>query len=220
MKDWFKNHKNEILTGIITTIICSIIFSIWQYIRQGLPIAGNAIFRTLVNLIYMRAAFQNSGSSSLLLLILLLGLLLGMILFFAIRLWRLKVSGKKLESIQTQIEELAKDEMFSKRNVDEKAALIHNLLNPTKKRVKWRRILRIIGIVFMVLYLLIMCIMMVFPVMLWNSFEVSTIQIKPYISETEMDILKSKWTLMRCKEDFDEINSYILRKRQDNGLLN
>lgn len=220
MKEWIKKHKNEIITGVIVTIIVSILHWIGDYIRQGLPIAGNAIFSALVNSLYSSAATHNAGSSSIILLLLVIGSLLGTLLLGLTKLWKMQVEQNKLEKLKKQIEQLEKTtEGEDEEAKEKKRKAIESLLHVTEPKKKKRKILPIVTIVLVLIYLLWACIALIYPAALWQNFDVITIQIKPYISDTEMDMLKSKWTLMRSKEDFDEINKYIYKIREENGLI-
>ena len=227
MKNWIKKHKNEIITGIIVTIIVSIIHWVFNSIKQGLPIAGNAIFSALINELYSRAAIHNGSSASLILLLILFGWSFATILFFSIKLLKLRFERNKIEKLKKQIEQISestvepvvRDAAGDEKKEREVEKTIEALLKDPKKKERKHKVISIIGIVVVSIYLLWASISIIYPIVLWNAFDISTIQIKPYISDIEMDNLKSRWTLMKSREDFDEINSYILQIREENGLI-
>lgn len=232
MKNLIKKYRSQIITGVIVTIIVNIIHWLWNYIAHGLPIAGNAIFSALINSLYATAATHNASSASMILLLVLVGWLFATIIYYLIKLFKLRFNRNRIEKLRKQIEQIsasttastgestaestATDREAAKR---EAAKAIDAILTVPKKKEKKHKVISTIGIVVISLYLLWASIFIVFPVFLWQAFDVSTTQIRPYISDIEMDNLKSKWTLMKSKEDFVEINSYILKIREENGLI-
>ena len=223
MKNLIKKYRSQIITGVIVTIIVNIIHWLWNYIAQGLPIAGNAVFSALINSLYATAATHNASSASMILLLVLVGWSFATILFYLIKLCKLRFDRNRIEKLRKQIEQISASSAESSTDNEEAkrevAKEIEAILTVPKKKEKKHKVISTIGIVVISLYLLWASIFIVFPVFLWQAFDVSTTQIRPYISDIEMDNLKSKWTLMKSKEDFVEINSYILKIREENGLI-
>ena len=56
------------------------------------------------------------------------------------------------------------------------------------------------------------------PILLNDSFARASTMIRPYISETDYIQMQSDWTRMKTKEDFNKINEYITKVRDDNNL--
>lgn len=219
-KEWLSKHKSEILTSIITTIIIAIGTWIWNHIVQGLPSAGYSIITAYRNTLYTDAARTTSITATLSILAIVLGIMTGTI--FCIVLFPLlkKILNKnmnQIESIEKKAQEIDNESDIDKQK--EEMANLAKMINNAKAKQKRRKVFSIIISIILLFTMIIYSITSIYPLTLRSAFETSIAQIKPYISETEMDNLMSKWTLMTSKEDFDEINDYILNIRQSNNLI-
>lgn len=215
MKEWLLKHRNEILVSIITAVIMGIINYIWKIFIDELPVAGNSVLNAIKNSIYYVASRQNSSSSSFNLIVLSGGLLAGVVMSAFLLFFMDSKSAKSLRKIQQEIKDLEK-----RGATDEERKALAKKINETVYSQKHKRGKSPI----ILLLLLFLCIIyfymyIIYPLSLRNSFENDTIQIKPYIQETEMDLLCSKWTLMHTSQDYGEIQSYILKIKKNNGLI-
>lgn len=75
LKDLYKEHRSQILTGIISSLLTAIIIGIYHWILVTAPTASAGIWGKIVNLYYTTAAQEQENSASVMLLSLLVGIL-------------------------------------------------------------------------------------------------------------------------------------------------
>lgn len=210
LKDLYKEHRSQILTGIISSLLTAIIIGIYHWILVTAPTASAGIWGKIVNLYYTTAAQEQENSASVMLLSILVGILFGIIVFplsDALKnhqdIKDLQKAVGLLENENTSKTATSKtEELFKKKPLKDE---VEDLRKMNKKFV-------ISGIAFLLLGLIIVSSLYAFaiaPSTLYNRFRRDIIQIRPYVEETNVIMLKSKWVSMRSKEDYLEIYSSI-----------
>lgn len=213
--EWVTKHKNEIFVSIITTMIVGVLSKLWHFFIEELPAAGNSVFSALKNRIYEIASRQTPSSPSATLIIIFIASFIGIFISMLIVYVSNTKSLKNLDKINDGIDKEKKGEL-SEEEKKELAKKIDKVVIKRKPKNNKMGVFCFIVLFITIIYFLVY---MIYPITLWNNFELSTMQIKPYVSDSEMNLLYSKWTLMRTRQDFDDINSYILNIRQENGLI-
>lgn len=101
--------------------------------------------------------------------------------------------------------------MLDEGSDQQREEIIANLNSSIKK-------LKIVSIVLSALFFVFVHITTVIPGMYYLKFDRSMTIIRPYIDEKEYNSLKSKWHLMKSKDDYEFINQRIHEVRDENGL--
>lgn len=228
MKEFFKKYKMDIWVGVITSIAVSFIGSIGKTVVQGLPEVGNSIVRSWINGMYSTAAqitqYTVGQWGSLLLLYL---CLFGFILVIIEHVKVLMSSRRILRSVAL-IEKLP---IFPESNDEETLQKEHHpeeknkpdiqaIKKETQKLTKNTILLFIKSLMLFTLAIIFVFSYIVYPIFLNNMFARYSTIIRPYITENEYHMLLSDWASMKTKDDYDTIDAYILKVRQDNGLVN
>lgn len=80
------------------------------------------------------------------------------------------------------------------------------------------RKLRIVMLIFSTVFFLFINFTVVVPGMYYSKFDRSMTIIRPYITDTEYDSLKSRWLLMKSKNDYNYIDQRIREIKETNNL--
>lgn len=228
---WIKKHKNEILVGVITSLI----------VQFGSPLLVS-LFTSSYNLIsladlfnvYRQAALFTSDRVVVFILLTIFALIMGAIVSSII------ILGKKKNEIVEQTESLielsdiveelenAKDDSSleddpelknDERHEEEKIALSkENLKNKTKKLKKTYTLLLVYAILIIAFETFYLATSIVVPSMMNDSFNRSIEIITPYTSQDKIAHLKSDWRRMKNIDDYNNIDLTITQIRDQNSL--
>ena len=213
MKHFLKDNKIEILIGVISSLIVSMILKGLGFIASTAPAAGKTLISAFVDSIYRDAAEQSAVALLENLFLFLMGTLLGA--FIAVTL-SLVIAARKTTS--------RKHVSRGRKNVKENSADGNGNVPKTKEETISRLRKRInytsVASIILVIILYAMCYYCFFyPAKLFHKFEVDIIRVAPYISSDEEELLRSQWTLMQSKDDYLVIDSTIQEIYNQNGLL-
>ena len=192
MKEWLIKYKNDIFVGIIVFFLTSFFKISYDFLGDYVPSAGKSVFIILRDMIYYK-----SGQMSL-------------YVFIASQLSFLYgyFCGFTFSFITTLaiiiIKKNSKDNMLTKSK-----SYFSN------KKIIIELFIFIITIILSFTILFTFCYI---PAEKWNSFERSITKITPYVEDSDIKILRSKWVSMNSKEYYLEIKNYIEEIRKKNNL--
>ncbi len=222
MKEWLKKYKNDIFVGIVVFLITSFFSKIIHVFLEYAPSAGNSIIEKLRDFVYYQAGHQSSYSLNALLFHFVLYVWIFYLLnsiskgFFSVnKLDKAEKADKKISeiskanAIEQGLEVVDEKEEKTQKNRKKKNE------NSISKKI---RICLIVLSVITVIFVTFIYTYEIIPYTIWNSFELSTTKIAPYIIEDEEEVLRSKWVSMVSKNDYDEIKNYIEEIKEMNEL--
>lgn len=105
--------------------------------------------------------------------------------------------------------------------IESQTEQLNKLITTNKKLRKIEIILKVLSVIFCLIYVLIFCYVIIYelaPTFCKEEFDRKIIQITPYIEKRDIDILKSKWVTMKSKDDYDIISNEINRILVENNL--
>lgn len=219
MKEWLTKHKSEIIVGVAVSVLTTIVINLGGIIARVIPSTGNSILRALRDSIYYMAGRQGVTTTPNTILMFILSLIFIPAISGIISLYK-DANTKALFS-------RTKDALLKKEEGTASKAEIDGVVKDPEKTLKKlerkknrkpsaiRPILLALPIIISFVYT--WC-YMIYPATMWQEFENRIIQISPYVEESEVVLLKSKWVSMRTKEDYDEIDNYIHRIRAEHDL--
>ena len=207
MKAWFTEHKNEIIVGTIVSIVTTLIIQFGGVIITILPEAGNSVFVAINNSIYYSAGRQGPNSISSLIYSGLIGVLAGMVCYSSF--WHFQ-RKKQIEKISNEYEELCQKVSNKLENMERKKTI--------QKKKKSSIVKVSFAFILIFLFIIWQFISIILPAEIWKEFELRINQIAPYVQDIEIKQLRSKWVSMHTKEDYEEINSYIIKIKEENNL--
>ncbi len=227
MKKWFREHKSEIIVGVIVFFITSLFTIVGKWLIFAIPPASSSFLSFLRNLIFIIAAQHNGHKVS-------EYFVFGIIICFSILTARIAVKGFRLtnkvssyEKIEQKLDELTQLSKEDLKKKKEELDSIKQQVNKAKKKLakkehqpttKTTRIMFALILCFLIIYIAGLFMYGMLPVALWNTFDISITQIAPYVEEQQIKVLRSQWTQMRSYEDFKQIDNFILNVKQENGL--
>lgn len=246
MKDWFKDNKYSIITGVSVFIVSTISPNIVYVFFYFVPSSSKSIFILLRDSVYYRAGQMNLygviSSQWSLLCNIFCGIISGSFLSMinkAIRKYNKKEDSVSKEQeyienhkVKDNIFELAMndvetlDEQELKKIIATKyiLELLNNrkqedFVSKFKNKIKKKHI-KYLLILFICALALFMSLNFIYfkPANLWNSFEMSITKITPYVEDNEIKKLRSKWVSMNSKDDYLEIENYIKEIKKKNNL--
>lgn len=226
MKEFFTKYKKDVVVGVITSIVASFIWSIGDTVVQGLPDVGNSIVRSWINGMYSAAAGITQYTVGQWGLFLLLCICLFGYFFVAIDCIKtLMTSHRILQSVAL----IEKSPILPETNGEvtppnehqpekKKRTDAQDIKKETQKLAK-KTVLSLVKNVILSMFTIVFLFSYgLYPLYLNNMFARYSTIIRPYISENEYHMLLSDWASMKTKDDFDTINAYVLKVRQENGL--
>lgn len=217
MNQWVKKYKNEILVGIITSIIVTFIFKAGDIILAFAPNTGEKVIVALQSRLYKYAANQSSVS--------LLGNLFHIFIFLLLYVSMILIVKSIMLTREYDLTKSIKEAMENENKVEpEKKALLKKkyekkqLRESRKNPVKTLKLLIVPVIVSTVLMIASLYTYVFMPVKLWHDFQIDIIQITPYCDLKTVNELQSKWVCMKSKEDYDAIKNVITVIQEENNL--
>lgn len=227
MKDYFKKYKKDIWVGITASVAASFIWSIGNTVVRGLPDVGNSIVRSWINGMYSTAAVITQYTVwqwglFLLLCICLFGFILTVLEYAKTLMTTYRILQRVAPVEKSPIPPESSDKKTPPREhrpKEKEITDVQDIKKETQELTK-KTVLSLVknaisstfAIVFLFSYGL-------YPLYLNNMFARYSTIIRPYITENEYHMLLSDWASMKTKDDFDTIDAYILKVRQDNGLV-
>lgn len=219
MREWLVKHKNEIIVGVVVSVLTTIVINLGGIVAKVIPSTGNSIVRAFRDSIYYIAGRQGVTSTPNTILVFLLSFLIVPTISGIITLYK-ETSTKALFS-RTKEALIKKEEgTASKEEIDSVVRdLEKNLKKIERKKNKRPSVMKPILLSLpIIIFIVYTWCYMIYPASMWQEFENRIIQISPYIEESEVVLMRSKWVSMRTKEDFDEIDGYIHRIREEHNL--
>ena len=219
--NWIKNNKNGLLVGIVSTILCTIVFKLGNIIISMPTEKKYSFFKTWQNYLFRIAARQNSASFSEYFLFLLFGILSGCIFVFIIKSFKIVNETDTLARIkESNVLEKETDKLTDKElQLIKKYNNINSRSKDTSKQAN--KVIKICLwiLVFMLVFLFIIITSCAYyPSQLWKHFELDLTHITPYTEESTIQMLKSDWVSMTKKEDYISIYDTIYEIKTENSL--
>lgn len=206
LKKLWSEYRRELIVGIVTTIITSILWNLLTWIIRLSPTVGASFISTFVNFFYSAAANSTNIALTETICIFLMGSLLG-IMFGTIMIFQNKSKPRLIPTIADNIIPMNTDAVSNEKNTKKKK----------RNRLKYSAIFLLIMIIF--LYLFIFAFVMI-PSSFHKTFNRDLTMIAPYVEEQQLKLLQSEWVTMQSKEDYLAIYEVIDNVKEVNGLVN
>lgn len=224
MKNFFVKHKSEILIGLLTSILGTILWNFLGVFFSALPDAGNSIVIAWGNAIYESAGSITPYAFS-------LETRFGFVLLFIIIIcvnvvYRIKHIKKTNKVIKyARLSETERNLLLISDEMDESIDIasfqeqdVGKLMkNAQKKRNADIRSL-FSDVILNIIALIITLSCILYPALLNNKFVRASTIIHPYITEEQYIQLQSDWCRMKSKDDYDAINEFIIDIQNENQL--
>lgn len=222
MKHFIKEHKSEIIVGIICTAATTIIFNGVDWLVRIGPKVSSSIGDMLFNILVCLAASRTHNSIIILLSFTIFGIMIGSLIFPFMDLYksfkRVRVIEKTLNLLPEDSEELLNK--YANENVSkhkkEDTVNVRDVIRKGKKQGKYA----VAILIYMFLGYAFFLYSVYVPANLWNTFERDITMIYPYVGEKIIHELESDWVSMRSKEEYLEICTYIDKVKKENSLPN
>lgn len=222
LQKYFNNHRSEIIVGIIVFIITAIGNNLFHFVFDTITIWGGSFSDAIINSIYISASKQHSDS---LLLDILTQVFYVSLVFFAGRvkksyhslanLIRLENLNKKLSSLsKEELKAYAISELKRQQNDTQKESQVKNdSTNGTTLTVVYS-----FTVLALIACLLCLSITIFVPNRLWHKFERDVSMIAPYVEQEQIIKMRSDWTCIQSKSDYERIYEFILQVKEENSL--
>ncbi|OWV16869.1 hypothetical protein B7990_11325 [Fibrobacter sp. UWB4] len=192
MVEFFKKYSKDIRIGLVVAIIMLVLTKLGGYLLElvmlAIPKIGIPIFDFFVNLIYKSAASYSSSSMIWFFTAIFFSVFFLVAFYIAMRPFKKDVGEQLYESV------VPCKESNSRKN----------------------KVVLLMSISFF--DFLLGLFIFVIPGMYYSKFEKNLIAIRPYIEEQEYNLLKSKWVLMKGKNDYLIIDETITNIKKKNNL--
>ncbi|HAN20404.1 MAG: hypothetical protein A2Y15_08605 [Clostridiales bacterium GWF2_36_10] len=190
---WLKTDKAQtIYISIISTLIFTIIIEPAIEIMKHM---GNGFFKSLFNYTYIVAAKANDSYFITLIIGGLFYLFFGILSGYVFGSITYKIKNKQVKN--TDFGEAKKDRFNTKIN------------NFSKSKITVIILLLLLSLDMFIGY---------FSQILKNEFDINIITITPYTESHQIDLLKSNWTKMKSKDDYNKIYEVINKIKEINDL--
>jgi ABC-type multidrug transport system fused ATPase/permease subunit len=225
LKEWIKKNKNEIIVGIVVFVVTTFGSKLIHILFGFVPSAGNSVLTKLRDFMYYQAGHQSVYGNIAQILTVVYSFILVPALYWGIQGLRDSQNASRAEKVNEIIESLEKKETIDTEDKKrlEKAKRLNRkaeryAVTPQKRSTKYQKAISIVITIFMLLFACYIIIYDYIPILLSHSFELSMVEIAPYVDEDEEEILRSKWALMDGMDKYNEIDDYIKSVKESNGL--
>lgn len=228
MKDWLIKHKNEIIVGVICSIIVTILLKASAILTLFISSASPSILGVLVDCIFRVAANQRVISLSLIILSFDIFSFLGIVCSYILK------EKRHISDVETNNEmirlgclthyaTIEKGLITDSSKPQELTDAEYKLQLLTKRKqqklsVKGLKVLIIFFSFGVIIITLSYLTYISYPISLFHDYQIDIIQISPYISEQDVKILNSRWVSMDGKADYDVIYEKINQIKKENNL--
>lgn len=223
IKSWIKEHRKDIIIGVICTIITSGLYEFGNWIKDVAPTAGNSLWKFLSNSFFVSVAKTTETS----LISFLFSVLIGMAIAYVIHIVTDAFKSVKIliQGSERLIKEMNFDNNENADNVEKEDCAEKNIGDSIQKKAnivikEGKRTQKILSIVVVVLFVYFGGIFAfnIFPHAVWTEYQRDLIKIAPYIEQHELDTIKSDWVCMQSKEDYDDIYKRINEIKEAHDL--
>jgi len=218
LKMWIKAHKNEIIVGIVVSIITAIILKLGDIILLLVPKAGNSVWGALRDGIFYQAGRFSIITPITALISALAAMGFTALLVFALSAFRSIRQYQLIEKANEIIEKHEKDPTLEL--TDDELQSIEQYAKSSKNKPTVKKLKKDLVYMLLIGLLLIGWVwyMLVLPAALNQNFERCITQISPYVEETDILMLRSQWVSMVGKADYDEIAKTVDGIREQYNL--
>lgn len=196
-----------VILSIVSSVIVLVLIEPAIRLAQGM---GKGIIKTFQNFFYYQCANSLSTAFS---DVVSLIFFVGICCVYIAVLWGLL----KVFYIKTKLGIIKKQ---SDSNIDETE--LASILNKTEKSKtltsKKLRMIATLATILVFLLFIYIVFYIAYPVAQKNNFDLDLIKISPYVSEEKIFILRSDWTQMQEKSDYDRIYDFINETKSANKL--
>lgn len=217
MKKWIADHRRELFVGIVVWGITTLMSFVGKWLFETAPTLGNSIIDTLNNIVYTIAATTTDDFFSELIFIEFIGIITGSALYSILRGISTQRAVNRIEKEIANISEDGLKEIEEQLNRDlslPKEVKIKNTIHEGKQLK-----IPLIVLTLLLIFLYIFSIFFIFyPTTIKGKFKRDITMIYPYVEETTIHELQSKWVCMRSKSDYDNLYLYIDQVQIDNSL--
>lgn len=223
-----KNYKKEILAGVITSLLSSMIVWFAGWVFESAPQIGATLPATIENIIYTKAASVTEFTPFLLALELvsiavMTAVLAVVFLIATIKLRVKKDSERMLKKMiaDAELEKAREESQTPEGEIIYRRKFRRRLSNMGKESRRLSRRLWTLLTLNILLVALLMSAMVNFvqkPVKLKEQFDLEIQIIAPYVEEEVITKLKSDWVLMYSKGQYLEIYDVIDAELEKQGI--
>lgn len=206
LKKLWTEYRRELIVGIVTTIITSILWNLFSFIINLSPTIGASIIGTFVNTFYCVAAESTNITLLETLFLAFTGLTFGIITGAMMQARK----NNKTKALTMQNDMSTNIIPITGNNID------------SPKKIKPNKEKRLF-ILFWILLIFVAFLLIVFvnlPSQLYKDFNRDLTMISPYVEEHQLKLLQSEWVTMQSKEDYLAIYEVINDVKEANGLVN
>lgn len=223
-----KNYKQEILVGVITSLLSSAILWLAGWMLESAPQLGATLPATIENIIYAKAASVTEFTPFLLVLelvslVVITAVLTVVFLIATIKLRAKKDSERMLKKLlaDTELEKCREESQTPEGEIIYRRKFRRRLSDMDKESRRLSRKLWMLLSLNILLIALLMSTMVNFlqkPIKLKEQFDLEIQIIAPYVEEDVIMELKSDWVLMYSKEQYLEIYDVIDAELEKQGI--
>lgn len=217
IKSWIKEHKKEIIVGVICTIITNGLHKLATLIKEIAPTAGNSLLKFISNSFYSTLADTNETT----LVYSMFTAFIGFGVSFAVIILFKGFSGaKEAKNLSNEIIALSEgtsesSDSKNNSNIDD------DFKNDAKKLVALSKKLKMVSISATIVFFVYFASVIGFkllPNSMWWEYQRDLTKITPYIEQHELNVIKSDWVCMQTKEDYDAIYERINQVKEEHDL--
>lgn len=223
-----KNYKKEILVGVITSLLSSMIAWFAGWILESAPQIGATLPATIENIIYTKAASVTEFTPFLLVLelvsIAVMTAVLAVVFLIATSKLRIqKDSERMLKKMiaDAELEKYREESQTPEGEIIYRRKFRRRISDMDKESRRLSRKLWMLLSLNTLLIALLMSAMVHFvqkPIKLKEQFDLEIQIIAPYVEEDVITKLKSDWVLMYSKEQYLEIYDVIDAELEKQGI--
>ena len=206
VKTMWKKHKVAIITGVVSSIIATIILQC----LQNAPAVGKTLIETINNLIYSIAPQMNELTITVMFIIIVLTSFVTFTISKIIEKW-LNRNKKSERAHSEQLLEAQDDIEGMKRELDK----MEKEKSKIEKKLRKLYARLVLLLVFLFVYLNTF---IVFPAMINIKFRKDITIIKPYTDSHTIMLLESNWARTNSKSEYDKIYKIIYEIKEKNNI--
>lgn len=224
---WCKDHRSEIYSGVLCTLITTALFKGADWIKNVVPSAGNSLVRALSDEFYQTLARQTDTT----IITMLFSLAFGVYSVYTFS-PMIKAFAETGKSMKVALEAANFDDTLGRMAKDAKNKPVKETRvsqeTPEEKLIKeGKRLLRslrktriilIACILFCGLYLVWILVYQIFPSSMWSIYQRDIVKITPYTEMYDLQMIQSDWACMQNKADYDDVYARINGIKEKNEL--
>ena len=219
VKEWCKKHTNEIIVGLICSIIPIVFFKLCNLLIEVGPTAGDSLLRFISNYFYISLSKATEYSIFSMFFSAVFGFGIVYIVSFVAKGFS---TSKSIINDANEIVTLIHSK-GEKLSISENKPKITDgeIENEAKNLIKQGKKLNRLIITFIILFAIYFTEVFAFTIIpnaIWRDYQRDLIKIAPYVDDEKLETIQSNWVCMQTKEDYDNIYECINKVKKDYQL--